>query len=211
MSLLFLMVSPCLGEAIDIAVQFVDDGWKIDQRLIHFWIVVKSVTGEKLAREHISVLSLLFMALIHKLLVAMKDHVSVNEVVVRTLKIAYPADREANGYLQCNSLVDSLGSDWAGLSLVCRCFSFFMKEWSWLLDNHHKVASLFYRSIKESTTWGETSCSHELGKTIVTATYSLEGNGPLVVDGCEKIESVKAAICMPTLQWLCNIAENSLL
>ena len=36
MSLLFLMVSPCLGEAIDIAVQFVDDGWKIDQRLIHF-------------------------------------------------------------------------------------------------------------------------------------------------------------------------------
>ena len=37
-------------------VQFLDDGWKICQWLICLYMVMKSVTGEKLAREFILVI-----------------------------------------------------------------------------------------------------------------------------------------------------------
>ena len=46
-----------LGEALAIVLCYIDDGWKIKQRLVHLQIVVKSLTGEELARELIAVLS----------------------------------------------------------------------------------------------------------------------------------------------------------
>ena len=47
----------CLGEALAIVLRYVDDGWKINQTLVHLQIVVKSLSGEELARELISMLS----------------------------------------------------------------------------------------------------------------------------------------------------------
>ena len=35
-----------LGEALDIVLRFVDDGWKINQRLVRLQMVAKSVNGE---------------------------------------------------------------------------------------------------------------------------------------------------------------------
>ena len=56
------------------------------------------------------------------------------------------------------------------------------------------------------------------GKTFVTATYSLEGDGPLVVDAYEKIETVRAAIraghtpnVNAVARRLCNSSDRSLL
>ena len=56
------------------------------------------------------------------------------------------------------------------------------------------------------------------GKAFVTATYSLEGDGPLVVDTYEKIETVRAAICAghtpnvnAVAQRLFNSSDKSLL
>ena len=46
-----------LGKALAIVLCYVDDGWKINQRLVRLQVVVKSLTGEELARELISVLS----------------------------------------------------------------------------------------------------------------------------------------------------------
>ena len=80
-----------LGEALAIVIRFVNDGWKINQRLVHLQIVVKSLTGEELARELISVLSVNYSIATQHLLAAMKDRASVNEVAVRTLKIVYPS------------------------------------------------------------------------------------------------------------------------
>ena len=80
-----------LGEALAIVIRFVDDGWKINQRLIRLQMVVKSLTGEELARELISVLSVNYGIATQHLLAAMKDRASVNEVAVRTLKIVYPS------------------------------------------------------------------------------------------------------------------------
>ena len=52
--------------------------------------MAKSLTGEELARELISVLSVQYSIGTQQLLAAMKDRASVNEVAVRTLKIVYP-------------------------------------------------------------------------------------------------------------------------
>ena len=54
-------------------------------------MVVKSLTGEELARELISVLSVTYGIGTQHLLAAMKDRASVNEVAVQTLKIVYPS------------------------------------------------------------------------------------------------------------------------
>ena len=80
-----------LGEALAIVICLVDDGWKINQRLIRLQMVVKSLTGEELARELISVLSVNYGIATQHLLAAMKDCASVNEIAVRTLKIVYPS------------------------------------------------------------------------------------------------------------------------
>ena len=71
-----------LGEALAIVIRFVDDGWKINQKLVRLQMVVKSLTGEELARELISVLSVNYGIATQHLLAAMKDCASVNEVAV---------------------------------------------------------------------------------------------------------------------------------
>ena len=53
-------------------------------------MLVKSVTGEELARELISVLSVNYGISTQLLLAAMKDRAAVNETAVRTLKVVYP-------------------------------------------------------------------------------------------------------------------------
>ena len=50
----------------------------------------KSVTGEELARELISVLSVNYGISTQLLLAAMKDRAAVNKTAIRTLKVVYP-------------------------------------------------------------------------------------------------------------------------
>ena len=45
-----------LGEAMVIVLRFVDDDWQIQHCLIHLQLLAKSLTGEEIARELISVL-----------------------------------------------------------------------------------------------------------------------------------------------------------
>ena len=53
-------------------------------------MLAKSLCGEELARELISVLSVTYNIPTNQLLACMSDHSSVNNTAVRTLKIAYP-------------------------------------------------------------------------------------------------------------------------
>ena len=53
-------------------------------------MLVKSVTGEELARELISVLSVNYSISTQLLLAAMKDRAAVNKMAVRILKVVYP-------------------------------------------------------------------------------------------------------------------------
>ncbi|CAB4043690.1 RNA-directed DNA polymerase from transposon BS, partial [Paramuricea clavata] len=64
-----------LGEALVIIVRFLDSEWKIQQRLLRFLLLAKSLAGEEVAREIISVLA---------------REASVNNVAVRTIKVIFP-------------------------------------------------------------------------------------------------------------------------
>ena len=80
-----------LGEALAIILRFVDrSSFTIHQRLVRVQLLTKSMTGEEVARELLSVLSTEYGVLSNNLLAAMRDRASVNSVAIRTLKVLYP-------------------------------------------------------------------------------------------------------------------------
>ena len=78
-----------LGEAMAIIVRFVND-WQIHQRLVRLRHLSKSLTGEEIARELISVLQVDYNISPDALVGAMRDRASVNGVAMRTVKVIYP-------------------------------------------------------------------------------------------------------------------------
>ena len=78
-----------LGEALVIVLRFVD-GFVIKQYLIRFQTLAKSMTGEEIARQLISVLSVEYGITSDRLLAAMRDRASVNGVAMRTINVVFP-------------------------------------------------------------------------------------------------------------------------
>ena len=62
----------------------------VKQRLVHFLTLAKSMTGEEIARELISALSVEYGVTSERLLAAMRDRASVNAVAMRTIKVVFP-------------------------------------------------------------------------------------------------------------------------
>ena len=79
-----------LGEAMAILVRFVSEEWKLEQRLLRMQMLTKSMTGEEVARELISVLSMRYGVKSELLLAAMRDRASVNNLAMQTVKVVYP-------------------------------------------------------------------------------------------------------------------------
>ena len=63
-----------LGKALAIVICYVDSEWQIMQRLVCLQVLAKGVTGEELAREVISVLTVNYGISTQLLLAAMKDY-----------------------------------------------------------------------------------------------------------------------------------------
>ena len=234
-----------LGEALAIVLRYIDDGWKIKQSLVRLQIVVKSLTGEELARELIAVLSVQYSIGTQQLLAAMKDRASVNEVAIRTLKIVYPnllsvgcfshtIDRVGEHFLTPNlsefitswiSLFshspktrilwrDQTGksmatysatrwwSRWEVIEQVSVQFGdvlpFLRKEGLGSATTTAKLITFFTDPQKKALLEVELATIIDWDKPFVTATYSLEGDGPLALECYEKIETVKAAIIIRT-------------
>ena len=78
-----------LGEALAVIVRFIDDGWEIVQRLVRVQLLVKSMTGEEIARELVNVLSVEYGIGVTKLLAAMHDRASANTLAMTTIKVLY--------------------------------------------------------------------------------------------------------------------------
>ena len=78
-----------LGDALAVIVRFVDD-WQILQRLIRVQLLVKSMTGEEIARELVNALSVEYGIGVNRLLAAMHDRASANTVAMTTIKVLYP-------------------------------------------------------------------------------------------------------------------------
>ena len=79
-----------LGEDMVVVLRFISRNWEIQQRLVRLHMLAKSMTGEEVARELISTLSVQYSIPSNCLLAAIKDRASVNGVAMRTLQIVYP-------------------------------------------------------------------------------------------------------------------------
>ncbi len=76
-------------EALVIVVRYLTDDWVLKQAVCRLMLLAKSVTGEELARQIISVIST-EMSISSDLVVgAMHDRASVNNVAMRTVKVIY--------------------------------------------------------------------------------------------------------------------------
>ena len=79
-----------LGEALAIVLRFVSEDFEIKQHLIRLQLLAKSLPGEEIARELITVLSVGYGIKPNLLLSAMRDGASSNNVAMRTLNVVYP-------------------------------------------------------------------------------------------------------------------------
>ena len=78
-----------LGEAFAVVVRFVSDK-QLKQRLIKFQMLPKSMTGEEIAREVISILQIAYGIGAKQLLACMHYRASVNSCAMQTIKIVFP-------------------------------------------------------------------------------------------------------------------------
>ena len=78
-----------LGEAFAVVLHFVSDK-QLKQRLIKFQILAKSMTGEEIAQDIISILQVTNGICANKLLACMHDRVSVNGSAMRTITVVFP-------------------------------------------------------------------------------------------------------------------------
>ena len=79
-----------LGEALVIVLRFVTDDWQITHRLIRLQLLAKSLAGEEIARELISILQVEYHIGVKALVGSMRDRASVNNVAMSTVKVLYP-------------------------------------------------------------------------------------------------------------------------
>ena len=79
-----------VGEALTILLRYIDAEWCVQQCLVRVQMLSKSVLGEELARELISVLSITYGIKSNMLLAAIRDGASVNSVAIQTVKVVYP-------------------------------------------------------------------------------------------------------------------------
>ena len=78
-----------VAEAVVVILRFVDDQWTIQQRVVRLMLLAKSVNGEELAREIISILSTQLQIQHHLLVASMRDRASVNNVAMQTVRVLY--------------------------------------------------------------------------------------------------------------------------
>lgn len=78
-----------LGEVLVLVVRFFD-GWAVKQRLVSVQFLQKTLNGEELARQIISVLSVSLDIESGRLLAAIRDGASVNTAALCTAAIVYP-------------------------------------------------------------------------------------------------------------------------
>ena len=69
---------------------FVDSDWSPQQRLVRLQLLAKTMCGDEIARELVSILSTELSIPGSNVLAAMRDRASSNGVAMSTLKVVYP-------------------------------------------------------------------------------------------------------------------------
>ena len=126
-----------LGEALAIVIRFIDESFAIQQRLVRLQLLVKSMTGEEIARELINVISAQYGIGSNKLVSVMHDRAACNGVALRTIKVVYSSILDIGCFSHTLDLV--------GSKFDTPCLSSFMVWW----------VSLFSHSPKAMLLWKE--------------------------------------------------------
>ena len=81
-----------LGEALAVIVRYVEPtDFCIQQRLVQLQVVTKSMTGEEIARDILSVLFTQYRVVSSHLLATVHDRASTNNVAIHSIQILYPS------------------------------------------------------------------------------------------------------------------------
>ena len=123
------------GEALAIILRHVTSDFCIKQYLVKLQMLVKSMTGEELARELISCLSVSYGVKPESLLASMHDRASTNDVAMRTVKIVYPSVVDIGCY--------SHTIDLAGNHFKTEILSSFISLWVSLFSHSPKAKFLW--------------------------------------------------------------------
>ena len=124
-----------LGEVLAIILRFIDEDGMIQQRLVRMKFLLKSMAGEEVARELISVLSVSLGILSNLLLASMRDRASVNNVAMRTVAVVYP------NVLDVGCISHTL--DHVGSKFVTPTLSSFISWWISLFSHSPKAKALW--------------------------------------------------------------------
>lgn len=117
-------------------------------------MLAKSVSGEKLTRELISVLSVIYGIKSNLLYAAMRDGASVNSVTIQTLKIVYPLLIEVHCF---SHTIDRVGNHFETPTL-----SDFITLWICLFSHSPKTRLLWRsRTNKSMSSYSTTRCWSE--------------------------------------------------
>ena len=124
-----------LGEAMAVVVRFVSNNFTIEQRLIRLQLLAKSLSGEEIARELVSVLSVGYGIKPGLLISAMHDGASTNNIAMRTIGVIYP-----NLFDVCcfSHTIDRVGNHFKIATL-----SEFISSWISLFSHSSKVKLLW--------------------------------------------------------------------
>ena len=120
-----------LGEALAIVVRFIDESFAIQQRLVRLRLLVKSMTGEEIARELINVISAQYGIGSNKLVCVMHDRAACNGVALRTIKVVYSSILDIGCFSHTLDLV--------GSKFDTPCLSSFMVWWVSLFSHSPKA------------------------------------------------------------------------
>ena len=79
-----------LGEALAIIVRYIDGNWNLEQRLVSFQTLAKSLKNDELAKCLLECLAINYSIKPTGLLAAMKDGAAVNEATIRQIQFYFP-------------------------------------------------------------------------------------------------------------------------
>lgn len=126
-----------LGEALAMVIRFCC-GWKIKQKLVRLSMLAKSLSGEEIAREILTVLSTQLGISSEHLVAIMRDRASVNNVAVSSIAILYPSAIDIGCFSHTLSHV--------GEKFNVPILDKFMKHWERIIKHSHK-SRLLWREI----------------------------------------------------------------
>ena len=115
-----------LGEALAIVIRFCV-GWSIKQKLVQLSMLAKSLSGDEIAREILTVLS----TQLGRILAIMRDRASVNNVAVSSIAILYPSAI----YIGCFSHTLSHVGEKFNAPVLAK----FLKHWERMTQHSHRA------------------------------------------------------------------------